>query len=72
VIGPLVSLLDDITACGAEIRKGQSDKTATYTTEGLAAHLIKVFAEYVQKEIMSGGAARRAHEDARNGLGDEE
>jgi hypothetical protein len=30
------------------------DKTATYTTQGLAAHLIKVFAEYVQKEIASG------------------
>jgi hypothetical protein len=30
------------------------DKTATYTSEGLAAHLIKIFAERVQKEITSG------------------
>jgi hypothetical protein len=29
------------------------DKTATYTSEGLAAHLIKVFAEHVQKKITS-------------------
>jgi hypothetical protein len=30
------------------------DKTATYTSQGLAAHLIKLFVEYVQKEITSG------------------
>jgi hypothetical protein len=27
------------------------DKSAAYTTEGLAAHLIELFAEHVQKEI---------------------
>jgi hypothetical protein len=30
------------------------DKTATYTSEGLAAHLIKLFVDYAQKEITSG------------------
>jgi hypothetical protein len=30
------------------------DKTATYTSEGLAAHLIKLFVDYVHKEITSG------------------
>jgi hypothetical protein len=29
------------------------EKTATYTSEGLAAHLIKVFAEQIEKEITS-------------------
>jgi len=30
------------------------DKTATYTSEGLAAHLTKLFTEQIQKEITSG------------------
>ena len=39
---------------GDEVVWLNPDKTSTYTTEGLAAHLIKVFAEYVQKEVASG------------------
>jgi hypothetical protein len=39
---------------GDEVVWLNPDKTTTYTTEGLAAHLIKVFAEYVQKEVTSG------------------
>jgi hypothetical protein len=31
------------------------DKTATYTSEGLAAHLIKLVGEHVQKEVTSNG-----------------
>jgi len=38
---------------GDEVVWVDADKTATYTSEGLAAHLIKVFAEHVQKEIAS-------------------
>jgi hypothetical protein len=39
---------------GDEVVWFNPDKTARYTSEGLAAHLIKVFAELVQKEIKSG------------------
>ena len=39
---------------GDEVVWLNPDKTTTYTTEGLGAHLIKVFAEYVQKEIALG------------------
>jgi hypothetical protein len=39
---------------GDEVMWLDRDETGTYTTEGLAAHLIKVFAQHVQTEITSG------------------
>jgi hypothetical protein len=39
---------------GDEVVWLNQDKTATYTSGGLAAHLIKLFGEHVQKEITSG------------------
>jgi hypothetical protein len=39
---------------GDEVVWLNQDKTATYTSEGLAAHLIELFGEHVQKEITSG------------------
>jgi len=36
---------------GEEVVWLNPEKSATYTNEGLAAHLIELFAEYVQNEI---------------------
>jgi hypothetical protein len=39
---------------GDEVVWLNQDRSATYTTEGLAAYLIEVFADYVQKEFTAG------------------